>query len=96
MTTIPVQNVHTSKEARDELGSLLATFRKEGSKASPLVFGSHRKPEAVVLPFEVFEQIAPALEDLEIAHIVNSRCDDKIIPLSEIAEQFGLDPEQYV
>src|ERR1700716_1127468 len=51
---LPVRPV---SEAREQLSQALARFRREGAAAEPVIFGSHRKPEAVVVPFEVYAEI---------------------------------------
>ncbi|WP_369633615.1 hypothetical protein [Nocardia sp. JMUB6875] len=43
------------REAREQLSGLLARFRKGDSR--PVGVGSHRKTEAVMVPFEVFEEL---------------------------------------
>jgi hypothetical protein len=48
----PYMHVRPVSEVREELSSALARFRREGAAAAPIIFGSHRKPEAVVIPFE--------------------------------------------
>ena len=45
-------------EAREELSRALARFRREGASAAPVVLGSHRKPEAVVIPFAAYVGLA--------------------------------------
>ena len=42
--------VHPLSEVRQQLSGILARFRREGAAAAPVAFGSHRKPEAVLLP----------------------------------------------
>ena len=42
------------KQAR--LSGILARFRREGAAAEPVAFGSHRKPEAILLSYEVYER----------------------------------------
>src|SRR5690348_12417096 len=34
------------------LSGILARFRREGAAAEPVAFGSHRKPEAILIPYE--------------------------------------------
>lgn len=68
--------VHTTSDARSGLNSVLKRFREKGITAEPLVFGSHRKPEAVVVPFELFERLLPALEEVLLADKVRERLDD--------------------
>lgn len=50
-------SVRPVSEAREELSRALARFRREGAAAEPVIFGSHRKPEAVVIPFELYEVV---------------------------------------
>ena len=51
-----VTQVHPLSEVRKRLSGILARFRREGAAAEPVAFGSHRKPEAVLLPYEVYER----------------------------------------
>ena len=48
--------VHPLSEVRARLSGILARFRSEGSAAEPVAFGTHRKPEAVLLPYETYER----------------------------------------
>lgn len=50
--------VLSASEARKELNGILERFRQEGSASQPVAFGSHRKPEAVILPYEHFQQMS--------------------------------------
>jgi PHD/YefM family antitoxin component YafN of YafNO toxin-antitoxin module len=51
-----VIQVHPLSEVKARLSGILARFRSEGSAAEPVVFGTHRKPEAVLLPYETYER----------------------------------------
>jgi PHD/YefM family antitoxin component YafN of YafNO toxin-antitoxin module len=51
-----VIHVHPLSEVRKRLSGILARFRREGAAAEPVAFGSHRKPEAVLLPYEAYER----------------------------------------
>ena len=51
-----VTQVHPLSEVRQRLSGILARFRREGAAAEPVAFGSHRKPEAVLLPYEIYER----------------------------------------
>ncbi|MFC4245087.1 hypothetical protein ACFOYW_17095 [Gryllotalpicola reticulitermitis] len=85
-----------SGHARTELPKALARFRAESAAAQPLIFGSHRKPEAVVIPFELYTSLLPAIEELEIAQLVRERsAEGPARPLSELATEVGLDPNDY-
>src|SRR5260370_21262215 len=56
MTSPAVLQVHPLSEVRQRLSGILARFRREGAAAEPVAFGSHRKPEAILLPYEVYER----------------------------------------
>ncbi|MDR2987131.1 MAG: type II toxin-antitoxin system Phd/YefM family antitoxin [Nocardiopsaceae bacterium] len=51
-----VIQVHPLSEVRARLSGILARFRREGSAAEPVAFGTHRKPEAVLLPYATYER----------------------------------------
>jgi hypothetical protein len=59
------------------------------------VFGSHRRPEAVVIPFELYTSLLPAIEEIEIAQIVRERQGEQARPLSALAAELGLDAADY-
>lgn len=85
-----------SHAARDELPKALKRFRAEGELAAPLIFGAHRKPEAVVIPFDLYSQLLPAIEEVEIARLVRERSQaGEARPLSELAEKLDLNPADY-
>ncbi|ALJ19092.1 hypothetical protein [Microbacterium sp. No. 7] len=91
-----IAEILPSHAARDELPKALRRFRAEGESAAPLIFGAHRKPEAVVIPFELYSQLLPAIEEIEIAKLVRERsAAGEARPLSELAEQIGLNPADY-
>lgn len=72
MTMLP-HHIWTSANAGKELPNALKRFRKDGIKAQPLVFGAHPKPEAAVIPYELYERIATITEDHEIAELARER-----------------------
>lgn len=51
-----VIHVHPLSDVRARLSGILARFRREGGTAEPVAFGSHRKPEAVIVPYEIYER----------------------------------------
>lgn len=55
-----------SLRSRTALSQTLARFRERGAAAEPLVFGDHRRPEGVVLPFEVYAQLEDQIEQLRL------------------------------
>lgn len=85
-------SVLPSREIRAELPKALERFRHEGISAAPIVFGAHRKPEAVVIPFELYASLLPLIEDLEIAQIVRQRtAAGPATPLEDTAAKLGID-----
>ena len=85
-------SVLPSREIRTELPKALERFRLEGISAQPIVFGAHRKPEAVVIPFELYASLLPLIEDLEIAQIVRDRtAAGAATPLAGTAAKLGID-----
>lgn len=88
--------VLASSDARKEFPAVLQRFRKEGLTSAPLIFGSHRKPEAAVIPFELYTELLPAIEELEIAAIVRERsAAGPATPLADIAAELSFDPADY-
>ncbi len=47
-----------TREARAQLSTMLECFRKDGADAEPVVIGARRRPEAVVLSYERYLQLA--------------------------------------
>jgi PHD/YefM family antitoxin component YafN of YafNO toxin-antitoxin module len=90
-----IAHILPSREARTEIPKALQRFRTEGASADPVIFGSHRRPEAVVIPFELYTSLLPAIEELEIAEIVRARSVEQARPLSEFAAELGLDAADY-
>lgn len=95
MTTLE-HRIRTSREAREALGDTLSHFRDEGITAEPVVFGAQRKPEAVMIPFETFQALVPLMENLTIAETIRPRIEaGGARPLSELADDLGLDPAEF-
>jgi len=57
MTSPEVIQVHPLSEVRSRLSGILARFRREGAAAEPVAFGSHRKPEAILISYEAYERL---------------------------------------
>lgn len=80
------------REARDKLGSTVERFRHD-EDAEILVFGSHRRPEAAVVPIALVDRLLSRIDDEEIAEIVRERRDMDSEPLADVAARFGVDLE---
>ncbi|PPF12236.1 hypothetical protein [Rathayibacter rathayi] len=78
------------REARDQLAHALDTYRS-GAEPEILIFGSHRKAEAAVVPYALVSQLLSRVDDEEIAAIVCERRARESVPLSDVAARFGVD-----
>ena len=65
-------------------------FREEGITADPVIFGSHRKPEAVTIPYEMFQALLPAIEDILLAETVRERLAQPEIAWDDALTALGL------
>lgn len=93
---MPILPVLPTSEARTALPDALRRFRAEGALAQPVIFGGHRRAEGVVIPFELYTELLPVIEDIEIAHLVRERANTGgSVPLSDVAAALGLDPDSY-
>jgi len=84
----------TVSDTRKDLTSHVARFRAEGVDAEPLVFGDHRRPEAVLLPFDTLELLFEVAEDIVLAQRVRALAaadDGSRVTLAEAADRFGPD-----
>ena len=66
MTRKP-HEVLATREARAQLPALLERFRQDGADAEPVVIGARRRPEAVVLSYERYLQLAGGRERVAAA-----------------------------
>ncbi|MDX6718624.1 MAG: uncharacterized protein QOJ63_878 [Solirubrobacteraceae bacterium] len=60
-------DVLATREARAALPAMLERFRQDGADAEPVVIGAHRRPEAVVLSYERYLQMAGGRERVAAA-----------------------------
>lgn len=92
MPTAAALPVLPSRDARDAMPKALKRFRSEGALAEPMIFGSHRKPEAVVIPYDLYASLLPFIEDLEIAQMIRERsAAGPATPLADTAAKLGID-----
>ena len=66
MTRKP-HDVLATREARAALPAMLERFRQDGADAEPVVIGARRRPEAVVLSYERYLQLAGGRERVAAA-----------------------------
>jgi hypothetical protein len=85
-------------EARASLSRLLAVFREQGLEADPVFVGSHRRADAVLLPMALFEELAPLIEDILLAHEVRRRLAEDSgtrVGHDDLLAELGIDPGQF-
>lgn len=86
-----------SAEARDRLSGYLKLFRETGRRADPVIFGSHRKPEGVILSYERYEWLTEVLDELVASEEVREALETdtgKRIELADVAREAGFDPAE--
>ena len=71
--SVQFDKVLPTSQMRTEIHAALERFRTDGITAMPVVFGSHRKPEAVLIPYELYDKLASAVEDLLLAELIRIR-----------------------
>lgn len=70
----------TTGEARDGLNQIAASFSREGRQATPVMFGSHRKPQAVIVPVELWELIEDAWDLTQIDEVLSADDGARLTP----------------
>ena len=60
-------------QARAQIFQTVKRFRNEGITSEPVIFGHRRKAEAVTLPYEMFQALLPAIEEVLLAETVRAR-----------------------
>lgn len=92
---VPVVTVMTAADARKALPSITARFREEGIDAEPVFYGSHRKPEAVLMSMQRYEALMSALEDRLIQDLLRARLSrpHKWLPLEDLMQELGITEE---
>jgi antitoxin StbD len=72
-TVSRVTEVLPTNEARARLNQIAAGFDHDGPDAAPVVFGSHRRAQGVIVSWQLWQRIAPAVEDALDADLVRRR-----------------------
>jgi hypothetical protein len=71
-----VTEVLPTNEARAKLNQIAAGFDHDGPDAAPVVFGSHRRAQGVIVSWQLWQRIAPAVEAALDAELARHRLDD--------------------
>lgn len=73
---------------------ITAEFRKRGAASGPVLFGSRRRPEAAIVPYELIELLDPVIEDLVVTARVRERLDaddGARYTVEQVAAEFGIE-----
>ena len=73
-TVGPIEEVMPTAETRTQLSRIVSGFRENGAAAGVVVFGSHRKSEAAILPIAVYEALSDQINEL----VANARLADRL------------------
>jgi antitoxin StbD len=98
MTMTGHREILPTTEARAKLSQILAEFERDGINAEPVTFGSHRRPQGVLIGWDLWLEILPAIEDLLDATEARHRLDragDKQVSFDDAAATLGRDPHRY-
>jgi hypothetical protein len=92
---IQVEVLPTS-QARAELTTAVARFRREGIASKPILFGSHRKVEGVLISAALYEKLIPEIESVQLSALLQSRIADGSprISFDELVVLTGFDPNE--
>lgn len=85
--------IDTISKTREQLTTHVARFREAGAAAEPVVFGDHRKPEAVLLSFETFQVLLDIAEDAVITQRIRDReatDNGERVPMADLARELGI------
>lgn len=92
-----IEHPVTASDARQSLMKTLKRFREQGLEARPVIFGAHRKAEAVVVPYETYRMLLEIAEEASVARTVTERSnqdDGSRFTLGEAAQKLGIDLEE--
>ncbi len=98
MASISHGEVLATTEARDRLSEILRGFEKHGAAAEPVTFGSHRRPQGVILSWSLWLELLPAIEDHLDAIEASERlaaAGDRRLSFDEVARALGRDPARF-
>lgn len=98
MATTRHREILPTTEARAKLSQIAAQFERDGVAAKPVTFGSHRRPQGVIIPWKLWLEILPAIEDRLDAAEIRQRLSDagaERVDFSEAAESLGRLPSRY-
>lgn len=90
--------VLTTSAARSQLTSIVADFRRDGPDAEPVVFGSHRKAEAALIPIAMLDKLLPLVEDIVAVEKAKARYEHDTgerLDFNQLVTAVGFDPADF-
>jgi hypothetical protein len=93
-----VTDVISAADARRDLPKYLMEFRKAPESAAPIVFGPHRKAEAVLLPVAQYRALLGLIEELTVrAEVADVLAKDtgRRGEVADLARAHGFDPAEF-
>ena len=58
----------SESEARARLNQIANTFSRDGLNSLPVIFGSHRKPQGLIIPIELWDLVEDAWDLAQADH----------------------------
>ncbi len=98
MATTRHHDILPTTEARAKLSRIAAEFERKGSGAEPIAFGSHRRPQGVIIPWELWLEILPVIEDHLDGADAHQRLNDagsERVTFDAAAAALGRDPRRF-
>jgi antitoxin StbD len=92
------REVLPTTEVRAKLSQIAAEFERRGIGAEPVAFGSHRRPQGIILPWDLWLEILPAIEDHLDAAEARQRLAEaggERVSFDEAAHALKRDPRRY-
>ncbi|GAA3413751.1 type II toxin-antitoxin system Phd/YefM family antitoxin [Streptosporangium vulgare] len=90
--------VEPISSARAQLSETVARIGEQGLQAEPVVIGRRYKPEAVIISFELYEQLADLIDEIQLAPLIRERLATSTtspdLTLEEVADSLGIDIEE--
>ena len=83
----------TLTQARSQVSQTVNRFRREGITSPPVIFGHHRKPEGVTLPYEMYEALLPAIEEVLLVETVRARLAGATATWGEVLADLNISQE---
>ncbi len=80
------------------MSQIVAEFAREGATAEPVAFGSHRRPQGVIVPWDLWLEVLPAVEEALDAAEARERLEaaaGERVSFDEAAKHLGRDPKHF-